>query len=397
MRQSDHPLGRSAPRRHRAVAGRCAHVGRVAVRWAVAFAALLCAGLALAGDRIAVPDLPARPGVPAEVATQLVDAFRSALRDAGLQVSDASVVTPGIAGSLEVEFARLIAVLEGTRYAISGEIAARPGAGGEPYAVNLLAIDTVQDRTSDLISRPLAVATVPRVAAELSALVVAFVSAAPELPAGDAALFVSSVPRDAEVRIDGVPVGLTGRLDPVSLRPGRYELEVRKEGFLPEVRQVELRARDTRFVHIVLTEITGGSIRVTSVPDADVTIDGEPAGRTPVTVSALPGLRTVRLERPGFEPVEITEQVRTFRVTRSHVRLEPLHDTMLIWDETGPGLVIVDGILRRGGFAPVAVGLVRIEFRTVAESRSFLRAIPAPGVYVIDVATGDVEPLVPAP
>jgi hypothetical protein len=349
--------------------------------------------LALGSDRVAVPDLPARPGVPAEVAQQVVAAFRLALGDRGLRVSEAAVVTPGIAGSLEVEFTRLIAELEGTRYAISGEVVARPGAGGEPYAVNLLAVDVVQNRTSDLLSRPLALATVPRVAEDLAGLVHAFVQAAPELPAGDASLFVSSDPREAEVWLDGVPLGVTGGLDVVSLRPGRYELEVRKEGYLPEVRSVDLRGRDTRFVHIVLTELTGGSIRVTSLPPADVLLDGEPVGRTPITISSLPGVRTVRLERAGFVPHESSEQVRNFRVTRSDVTLEPLFPTMIVWETDRPGLVLVDGTLRQGGFAAVSTGLVRIELRTVAGSRSFLRAIPGPGLYQLDLASGDVSPL----
>ena len=366
-------------------------------RWLVALvtvAALLAlAPFAHAADQVAVPDLPARPGVPNEVATQVVEAFRAALVEAGLRVTLAAVVTPGIAGSLEVEFTRLIAELEGTRYAVSGEIVARPGAGGEPYAVNLLAVDVVQNRTSDLLSRPLALATVPRVAAELAALVGAFVLASPDLPSGDASLFVTSEPRDAEVRVDGVPLGVTGGLDVVSLRPGRYELEVRKDGYLPEVRFVDLRDRDTRFVHVVLTAVTGGSIRVTSVPDADVFVDGEPAGRTPVTVSSLPGFHALRVERAGFVPFESTEQVRNFRVTRTDVTLEPLHATMLVWDAARPGLVIVDGTLHRGGFAPVAVGLVRLDLRTVDASRSYLRAIPGPGVYVLDLATGEVTAL----
>jgi hypothetical protein len=378
---------------------RTAALRSTAPRWlaaAVAVAALLAFALApsaQASDQVAVPELPARPGVPSEVATQVVAAFRAALMEAGLRVTLAAVVTPGIAGSLEVEFTRLIAELEGTRYAVSGEIVARPGAGGEPYAVNLLAVDVVQNRTSDLLSRPLAIATVPRVAAELAALVGAFVLASPELPSGDASLFVSSEPRDAEVRLDGVPLGVTGGLDVVSLRAGRYELEVRKDGYLPVVRLVDLRDHDTRFVHVVLTAVTGGSIRVTSVPEADVFVDGEPAGRTPVTVSSLPGFHTLRVEREGFVPFESTEQVRNFRVTRTDVTLEPLHPTMLVWDASTPGLVIVDGTLHRGGFAPVGVGLVRLDLRTVAASRSYLRAIPGPGVYVLDVATGEVTAL----
>lgn len=350
---------------------------------------------ASAADRVAVPDLPGRPGVPSEVAVGLVSAFRAALEAAGLSVSLAPVITPAIAGSLEVDFTRLIAELEGTRYAVSGEVVVRPGAAGEPYAVNLLAVDVVQNRTSDLLSRPLALSTVAQVADELAAVVMTFVLASPDLPAGDAGLFVSSEPREAEVRVDGVPLGVTGSLDVVSLRPGRYELEVRKEGYLPEVRVVDLRTRDTSFVHVTLTEVTGGSIRVTSAPKADVVLDGIPAGRTPVTLSSLPGVRTVRIERPGFVPYESTEQVRNFRVTRSDVTLEPLHPTMLIWETSGPGLVVIDGELRQEGFAPVDVGLVRVELRSAADTRTFLRAIAGPGVHVLDLTTGDVVPLRP--
>ncbi|CAN5791028.1 hypothetical protein BH23DEI1_BH23DEI1_00810 [soil metagenome] len=363
-------------------------------RWRVVTIALLlcawCVGGA-AANQVAVPDLPARPGVPVEVAESLVAAFRAALVESGLRVSVAAIITPGIAGSLEVEFTRLIAELEGTQFAVSGEIVARSGAGGEPFVINILAVDVVRNRTSDLLSRPLAAATVARVANELAALVSAFVSA--EIPLGDAGLFVSSEPRDAEVRLDGVPLGRTGSLDVVGLQPGRYELEVRREGYLPEIRFVELRARDTTFVHVTLTEVTGGSIRVTSTPTADVIVDGERVGRTPLTLSSLPGLRTVRLERPGFAPFESTEQVRNFRVTRTDVSLAPLHPTMLVWDTARPGLVVVDGTLRQDGYAEVGVGLVRIELRSAGNTRSFLRAIPALGVHVLDLASGEITPL----
>lgn len=363
-----------------------------ALRWVVALLVpFVC--VALAADRIAVPDLPARPGVPPEVADQLTASLRAALADRGLPVSTAAVVTPGIAGSLEVGFTRLIAELEGTRFAVSGEIVARAGAAGEPFAVHILAVDVAQHRASDLLTRPLALGTVPRVAEELAGLLVDFVRSAPELPAGDAGLFVSSEPRDAEVRVDGVPLGATGRLEVITLAAGRYELEVRKEGYLPEVRVVDLQSGRTSFQHVVLTEVTGGSIRVVSKPVADVYVDGERIGRSPLMVPSLPGVRTVRLERPGFEPSELTVQVRNFWVSRAEAALVPIHPVMLVWDPERTGLVVVDGALYRDGFAEVAVGLVRIELRTAFGTRSFLRAIPGPGVFALDLDTGDVVPI----
>lgn len=196
----------------------------------------LVLGVGWAGERVAVPSFPARAGVPEELATSFADSLRGDLEERGLEVLAAVLITPGIAGSLEVEFTRLVAELERSRYALSGELVARPGAAAEPFAVNVLVVDVAQGRSSDVVSWPLAVATLPRVASEVAALVQDFVAAAIDLPAGDAALFVSTEPRMAEVRIDGVPVGVSGSLDVLALRPGRYELEVRKEGYLPELR-----------------------------------------------------------------------------------------------------------------------------------------------------------------
>jgi len=365
------------------------------LRRAVVLLMALLIGTAWAADRVAVPGFPSRAGVPEDLGERFSEALRTELGDAGVAVVSAPLITPGIAGSLEVEFARLIAELEGVRYALSGEVVARPGAPGVPYAVNVLIVDNVQGRSSDVLSRSLAVATLPRVAAEVAAAVLRFVDAAPELPMGDAALFVSTEPRAAEVRVDGVPVGVSGVLDVIGLQPGRYELEVRLDGYLPEVRTVDLRSGDTRFVHVVLTEVAGGSIRVTSVPSARVYLDGEFAGMSPVTLTSLPGDRAVRVERPGFESASFSVGVRNFRVHRIDAVLAPLSPTVLVWPFDAPGSVIVGGVLRREGYASVEVGLVSIERVRDGGVQRVLRAVPARGVYRLDLDTLELVPLAP--
>ncbi len=360
----------------------------------LALLAALLSGGAWASERVSVPDLPARTGVPAELAEEFSSRLRDELVASGVSAQAAPLITPGIAGSLEVEFTRLVAELEGSRYAVSGELVARPGTAGEPFAVNLLVVDAVQGRSSDVLSLPLAVATVTRVAADAAALVQAFVGAAADLPPGDAALFVSTEPRSAEVRVDGVPVGLSGQLDVIALMPGRYELEVRKDGYLPEQRTVELRSHDTRFVHVVLTELAGGSIRVTSEPVGDVLLDGEFAGTTPVTLTTLPGLHEVLIERPGFLPASFSVSVRNFRVHRVDATLEPSAPTLLVWSRGEPGLVVVNGVLRREGYAPVEVGLVELERLRGGGTRSALLAVPEEGVYWLDLETLDISPMV---
>lgn len=372
----------------------CGRGGAVVRRALVLLMALLMS-TAWAADRVAVPAFAARAGVPPDLGERFSEALRSELSVVGISVESAPLITPGIAGSLEVEFARLIAELEGARYALSGEVVARPGAPGAPFAVNILIVDVVQGRSSDVLSRSLAVATLPRVAADVAALVLRFVGAAPELPVGDAALFVSTEPRAAEIRIDGVPVGVSGVLGVISLQPGRYELEVRLDGYLPEVRTVDLRSRDTRFVHVVLTEVAGGSIRVTSVPNALVYLDGAYAGATPVTLTSLPGDRAVRVERPGFESASYSVGVRNFRVHRIDAVLTPLTPTMLVWPLDAPGSMVIGGVLHRHGYASVEVGLVSIERIRDGAVRRVLRAVPSRGVYRLDPDTLEIVPLAP--
>ncbi len=366
--------------------------GRV---WGLPLLLALLLGAASAADLVAVPSFPARSGVPAEVAASFNGLLRAELLARGVRVASAPLITAGIAGSLEVDFTQLVAELEGSRYALSGELIARPGADAEPYAVNVLIVDVVQGRNSDVVSRPLAVATVERVAAEIAALVYSFIETAPELPSGDAALFVSTEPREAEVRVDGVPVGVSGRLDVITLEPGRYELEVRKDGYLPEVRSVELRSNDTRFVHVVLTEMAGGSIRVASVPPAQVFLGGDAMGETPLTVTSLPGVREVRIERPGFEPATFSVSVRNFRVHRVDAVLVPIAPATIAWSRDPGGLVVVDRVLRREGFAGVEAGLVEIVRVREGNIERVVRPVSEPGVYWLDLDTLEIERLSP--
>lgn len=349
---------------------------------------------AVRAESFAVPDLPARAGVDEDVARRFVEALRTALADGGHLVSSASLVTPGIAGSLAPEFAALIAQLEGTRYGISGEVVARDAVEG-PFAVDLLAADVVEGRATDLTSRAFGLATIEAAATDVARTLAAFAALEATLPTGDAGLFVSTVPRGAEVRVDGIRVGRSGALDLLGLAPGRYEVEVRLEGHLPEVRTLDLRGGDTRFLHVELTEIVGGSLQVVSTPAAEVTIEGEPAGWTPVTFTAPPGDRVVELRRAGFAARVLTVPVRGFRVTRVDVDLVALGDPLVAWRTDPPVRVLVDGVQYPDGYAVLGPGLRTIEALVDGEVRRWLRAVPTSGAFELDLRDGRLEPLAP--
>ena len=365
------------------------HHARVA--WRLGWWALwLLLASAAHGRGVAVPDFAVRAPLAIEVGESFMLDLRTALRAGGIDVSDAPLITPGIAGSLDPDFAQLVARLEGTRYAILGELHDRAGA----QAVDLLIVDAESGRVGDLLSRTFAPADRPDVIADLAFALLDFMTVAPPLPPGNAGLFISSVPPGAQVWVEGVDVGRTGALDLLTLAPGRYEVEVRSVGYLADVRTVDLRADDTRFLHVVLTELVGGSLQIVARPlPARVLLDDQDAGVTPTTVTAAAGERSIVLTRPGFAPRNLRVPVRQFRVTRVEADLEPLAEPLLVWPTGAFVRVIIDGVLQEDGFALPTPGLRTVEILQGGEVRRFTVAIPASGVYELLPDTGELRPL----
>ncbi len=367
---------------------------RARLGWAGLFLLLVSS---LAQAQVSVPTFGTRGGVSDGLVQSFMSAFRSAVGTAtGLEVRGGELITPGIAGSLEPEFTMLIAELDQARYAVSGEISRVVYGTGDAYGINLIVVDAERDRSSDLISLPLDPNDMQPAVKELAATVAAFTRARLELVRGEAGIFVSSEPSDAQVFLDGVALGRTSHLDVAMVTPGRYQLEVRKEGFLPDVRMVELRSADTAFVHVVLTAISGGSIQVVVVPRAHVLLDGVDSGTSPVTLAALPGTHRITLVREGFSSEVLDVLVRNYRVTRVDRELAAASDPLVFWDERREVLVFMDGVLQPGAFAVgLKPGLRNFELRGPRDSRTFLRAVPDHGAYQLDLKTGELVPLLP--
>ena len=110
------------------------------------------------------------------------------------------------------------------------------------------------------------------------------------------------------------------------LAPVRYEIELRKEGLLHEARTVELHDSGTRFVHAVLSPISGGVIQVDAEPEANVLFGGQLQGVAPVAFPALPGDHTVSLTRGGFYTSIRSPSFRQQLPTRLGERIEPALD-----------------------------------------------------------------------
>ncbi len=346
--------------------------------------------------QVVVPTFGTRGEVPPETVTQVMRELRTAIaRRTGLVVSEGDLVTPGIAGSLDPEYGYLIAQLEDVQYALSGQIRRVEGGGAQtPYSLSILVADAAAERASDIYTESFGPDSLAAVAARLADDVARFVTPVGDLRAGSAELFVSSQPGEARVYLNDIEVGETSNLDVLMLQPGTYRVEVRKEGFLPETRNLTLRDGQVQFVNVVLTAITGGSVQVMSTPSATVYLDGEEVGTTPLTVQASPGTRQLTLQRPGFEALTLEVPVQNFRVNQVGRTLTPIFDQMLVWDVSKSGLVSIDGVLRSGGFAAnLTPGPHRVTARRLGQVVTFTVDVPATGVFEVDVAGQRLVPL----
>src|SRR5690625_1801249 len=350
------------------------------------------AGPALAED-IAIPDLGRRGELPEGIASMFTSHLRRAVARSGLSVDSAELVTEGIAGSLDPFYTALAGRLLDTRYAVSGEIVESADDTGR-FSINLLVVDTRDDRQSDVITRPLQLQDAAGTAAELAAEIVAFTDMVEALPTRDAGLFISSEPTGAEVYIDSRLVGHTGSLNLLELEPGRYRIELRKEGHMPASRVEELRSGSTAFPHFRLTELRGGSAHVVSSPSAEVFHGEERLGSTPLTVPLPAGQQELLLVREGFRDLPVSVDVRNNRVSRVTLSLQAEREPLVFWDPQPGTRVSIDDRLQDGSSAAgLRPGRVTFTVWEDGKRRDYTMVLPLTGVFRFDPALGALIPV----
>jgi formylglycine-generating enzyme required for sulfatase activity len=118
------------------------------------------------------------------------------------------------------------------------------------------------------------------------------------LTQADGRLEVASTPSEASVSVDGEFRGRT----PLSLRlsPGRaHRVALTKPGYETATRELSVAADSGRRVEIELTP-QYGDVEVTSEPAADVFVDGERRGETPLKLALTAVSHTIEVRKDGF-------------------------------------------------------------------------------------------------
>ncbi len=141
-------------------------------------------------------------------------------------------------------------------------------------------------------------------------------------------LHLESEPPGARVRINGEARGQTP-LDLAELPLGDYEVVFERRGYETQTLRASLSTaapREELRARLQRNAPTTGTAEIVSTPaGAAVTIDGKPAGRTPLAGVALaPGSRALHLALDGHEPWSGTLDVVAGQKGRVEVRLKPL-------------------------------------------------------------------------
>ncbi len=145
----------------------------------------------------------------------------------------------------------------------------------------------------------------------------------PPIPDRPGSLIIFSVPAGATVFLDGeekgaAPITLTG------LAAGPVSIRAEKEGYAPWEKEVTV-FPGARLLVTARLEPLYGSLRIQSFPSgADIILDGQDQGTTPLVISGLDaGAHSLLAEKTGYRPYEREVTVIPGREISLYLRLSP--------------------------------------------------------------------------
>src|SRR5208282_5402365 len=96
---------------------------------------------------------------------------------------------------------------------------------------------------------------------------------------------------------------------PLDVASGRHVIGVLSPGYAPARHQVSVASHEKVEAQLKLVAIEGRLAHVSvasRIPAADVLVDGEPVGKTPLetTITVAPGSHRIAVRRAGYETAE---------------------------------------------------------------------------------------------
>jgi len=161
---------------------------------------------------------------------------------------------------------------------------------------------------------------------------------------------------EARVQIDGIDVGVTPLVD-IEVEPGEHQLTLSKDRYLDYGEIITIEGRSVEQSYEANLEPAWATLSfTTSPPGADVLVDGELMGTTPLNAEILQGERDVTLKLVGHKAWQEDFDViagEDFIVPQ--VELEPADGLVFIQSTPSGASVTIDGEFQ--GLTPLEVSL----------------------------------------
>ena len=162
----------------------------------------------------------------------------------------------------------------------------------------------------------------------------------------------------ASISVDGLTLPFGDRY---LLRPGSYQVSARAEGYHPLTQDVTVDDRDSQRVELVLKPLPGLLSVESDPPGAQVLIDGDPVGITPLT--ALPveaGEHQLTLQLERYLPLEQALEITGRQLPQDlAMTLDPAWAEVTVSSQPEGAEILVDG--ESAGATPATLEILQGE------------------------------------
>ncbi len=181
---------------------------------------------------------------------------------------------------------------------------------------------------------------------ELKARAPALAALIAEIRSHVSKLTVSCKVPGARVLVRNTVVGTTPMDRPVALPSGKAVVEIEAEGYFPFRRAVDLPKGGVLLIEaqLVSRSTTGLLVVRTSVPGADVFVNGRALGVSPVETFVDAGDHTIAATHPDWRTTETSTTVAAGQRKEVNLALKPPGLTSRWWFWAGIGAVVISGV-----------------------------------------------------
>jgi uncharacterized membrane protein len=159
--------------------------------------------------------------------------------------------------------------------------------------------------------------------------------------------------KGAIVYIDGKKKGTSPII--IALKPGSHALEVQLPGYRKHKQKINIASDETLKIYTSLEKIRTGSIQVTTdPPGAQVFVDSQPMGKTPVTIPTLEVKKyNILLNLLGYETITSMVEVEDGKTVKLHKKLKIKSGILKLSTAPAKARVEIDNSIV--GYTPVEI------------------------------------------